>query len=198
MKRLMIIGIFLITILYIVGWWMISQKTPLPDIGVLSEKHQPMYWFMLDRSSNTEFFYQGVPGDKAQSTLLKTFTVKTGIPGQRPTPLPQLIGRAYWLIADKHEVADNPETAPYFLTLDVPYTEEPPYGPTPYNECDGEQCDWQLPGSFGLHGVNGDDSRLSPENPGSSGCVRHKDEDITYLYNLLDPKSQEIRYYIED
>ena len=67
----------------------------------------------------------------------------------------------------------------------------------PYTECNG-QCNWILPGAFGLHGVNGDLSRLSIENPGSSGCIRHSDEDITYLYNNLDPQKEEIRYYIED
>ncbi len=101
------------------------------------------------------------------------------------------------MIIDKVSAKDNPETAPYFLTLDVPVGEEEPFGPTPYLECDG-QCNWKLPGYFGLHGVNGDNSRLSKDNLGSSGCIRHKDEDITFLYNILDPKNKEIRYYIDD
>lgn len=156
------------------------------------------HWFLLHRKSNVEYFYRGQPGSIEKSRLLKTFTVKTGIPGERPTPLPQLVGREYWLLIKKESSAENPETAPYFLTLNVPGIEEEPFGPVPYKECNGEQCNWNLPGAFGLHGVNGDQSRLSKENPGSSGCIRHTDEAITYLYNLLDPQKEEIRYYIED
>lgn len=162
------------------------------------------HWFMLHRKSNTEFFYYGEPGNKEESKLLKTFTVKTGIPGERPTPLPKLVGREYWILTKKESSAENPETAPYFLTLNVPGWEEEPFGPRPYLECDGpagqrgEQCNWAVAGEFGLHGVNGDETRLSKENPGSSGCVRHTDADITYLFKTLDPKKEEIRYYIED
>lgn len=155
------------------------------------------YWMLLHRKSNIEYLYKGTPGEKEKSKLIRTFQVKPGAPGEKPTPLPQLLGREYWLITGKVETKDQPETAPYFLILDIPYSEEFPYGPTPYLECDG-QCDWVLPGSFGLHGINGDPARLAAENPGSSGCVRHKDEDITYLYNLFDPEKEKIRYYIED
>lgn len=158
---------------------------------------RPQHWFLLHRKAGREYLYVGIPNDPARSKLLRTFAVKTGRPGERPTPLPQLAGREYWVLTDKEESTDNPETAPYFLTLDVPGWEDPPYGPVPYTECNG-QCDWQLPGKFGLHGVAGDESRLSAQNPGSSGCVRHKDEDITYLYNLLNPDVEEIRYYIQD
>lgn len=157
-----------------------------------------VYWFILHRKSNTEELFKGVPGDKKNSVLTKTFQVKAGIPGERPTPLPSLLGREYWLLVDKFETFDNPETAPYFLTLDIPAPSVPPFGPVPYNECNGEQCDWILPGAFGLHGTASDSSRLTEENPGSSGCIRHSDEDITYLYTLLNPASEEIRYYIED
>ncbi len=122
--------------------------------------------------------------------------MKTGIPGERPTPLPKILGREYWLITKK-EVSSDPETAPYFLTLNIPTVDHKPYGPTPYLECDG-QCDWVRPGPFGLHGVGGDLTKLSSSDPGSSGCIRHRDEDITYLYNVLQPQEQEIRYYIED
>lgn len=153
------------------------------------------YWFILHRASNSENLYKGVPGDTSQSTLVKTFTVKAGRPGERPTPLPQLAGKEYWTIIAK-QPDSNPETAPYFLTLDIPF-DAPYYGPTPYDECGG-QCNWLLPGAFGLHGVNGDNSRLSPDNPGSSGCIRHTTEDITYLYNLLDPANSQIRYYVEN
>ncbi|MBP9718950.1 MAG: L,D-transpeptidase [Candidatus Levybacteria bacterium] len=159
---------------------------------------KPSYWFILHRKANREYLYKGIPGNKEQSQLIKTFVVKTGIPGERPTPLPQLVGKKYWLITKKEASKENPETAPYFLTLDVPAPSVEPYGPTPYNECDGQQCNWVLPGAFGLHGINGDSSRLSKENPGSSGCIRHSDRDIAYLYNLLDPKKEQIRYYIEN
>jgi hypothetical protein len=155
------------------------------------------YWLLLHRKSEVEYLYKGKPGEKDKSELIRTFQVKSGVRGQKPTPLPKLLGREYWLITGKVETKDQPETAPYFLILDIPYSEEYPFGPTPYLECSG-QCDWVLPGSFGLHGINGDPSRLSKDNPGSSGCVRHADEDITYLYNLLDPAKEKIRYYIED
>jgi hypothetical protein len=155
------------------------------------------YWFLLHRKSNKEYLYFGFPGEKQKSLLIKTFTVKTGIPGQRPTPLPELVGRKYWNIVNKMSSEDNPETAPYFLTLDVPITSEIPYGPVPYLECNG-QCNWELPGTFGLHGVNGDISKLSPANLGSSGCIRHSDDDIVYIYNLLDLKNEGVRYYIKD
>jgi hypothetical protein len=165
--------------------------------SVLPEIKQASYWLLLHRKSNKELLYQGVPGTIARSILIKTFEVKTGQPGKRPTPLPQLMGRDYWMITKKFETSDNPEIAPYFLALDIPYSEEYPFGPEPYEECNG-QCNWELPGSFGLHGVNNDETRLSEDNIGSSGCVRHQDKDITYLYNLLNPETAEIRYYIED
>lgn len=185
----------------------IQRNMPVSEAqGIVSEeKKDTSYWFVLHRKSQKEFLYQGVPGNSSQSTLIKTFAVKTGIPGERPTPLPELAGREYWVITKKEESSQNPETAPYFITLDVPAPEEEPYGPVPYLEChnspyawpDG-QCHWSLPGEFGLHGINGDPTRLGDENLGSSGCIRHTDEDITYLYNLLDPEREEIRYYIED
>lgn len=178
-----------------------SQK----EEKVLSEHIQiNRYWFVLHRKSNIEKLYKGVPGDIVQSSLIKTFAVKTGVPREKPTPLPELLGREYWLIVDKAESKDNPETAPYFFTLNIPVSEEEPFGPVPYFECkdvstgQASQCNWILPGAFGLHGVNGDLQRLSEENAGSSGCIRHKDEDITYLYNLLDPQNEEIRYYVKD
>ncbi len=155
------------------------------------------HWLILHRKSNVEYLYFGTPGEKEKSKLIKTFMVKAGIPGERPTPLPRLLGREYWKITGKVDTRDSFETSPYFLILDVPYSEQFPFGPTPYLECDG-QCDWIVPGSFGLHGINGDLSRLAADNSGSSGCIRHSDKDITYLYNLFDPEKEEIRYYIED
>jgi hypothetical protein len=168
-----------------------QKQSQLPPIKKQS------YWFILHRKSNKEYLYKGTPGERKKSVLLKTFSVKTGIPEERPTPLPQLVGRDYWLITDKASSKDNPETAPYFLTLNIPAPESSPYGPSPYDECNG-QCNWILPGAFGLHGVNGDKTKLAEENPGSSGCIRHTDEDITYLYNLLDLRKEKVRYYIED
>jgi len=155
------------------------------------------YWMKLERKSNKEYLLKGVPGDFSKSELVRTFTVKTGIPNERPTPLPKLAGREYWKIIKKYSSMENPETAPYFLELDIPVEDAWPYGPIPYNECNGQQCNWELPGYFGLHGVNGDLSRLSNENPGSSGCIRHTDEDITFLYDIL-PVDEGIRYYIDD
>lgn len=155
------------------------------------------YWFVLHRKSNIEILYKGVMGDRQNSEVVREFRVKSGIPNERPTPLPALVGRKYWLLVDKFDAKDYPETAPYFLKLDVPVTNEEPYGPEPYLECSG-QCNWLLPGYFGLHGIDGNSDKLSDEDTGSSGCVRHKDADITYLYNLLEPRQDEIRYYIED
>ncbi len=144
---------------------------------------------------NIEVLYKGVEGDIRNSFPVAIFRVKTGITHKRPTPLPQLFGREYWLVIAK-EATDNPETGPYFLTLNIPSTDQPPYGPSPYLECYG-QCNWSVPGAFGLHGVGGDKTRLLAENPGSSGCIRHTDADISYLYHLLDPEDRPIRYYIE-
>jgi hypothetical protein len=154
------------------------------------------YWFLLRRESQIEFLYFGLPGNEKESMLVDIYQVKTGIPSQRPTPLPQLIGRPYWIMTAKYPT-ENPETAPYFLELDVPVSDGAPYGPVPYPECGGA-CDWVLPGAFGLHGVNGDETKLSISNPGSSGCIRHSDMDIISLYYLLDPIKHEIRYYIRD
>lgn len=161
------------------------------------EKSVEKYWFVLHRKANREELLKGLPGDRKQSKVVKAFQVKVGIPGERPTPLPKLLGKEYWLITDKEEQKDDPETAPYFLRLNIPAPTGEPYGPSPYNECSG-QCHWIVPGAFGLHGTAGTPERLSMDNPGSSGCIRHKDEDITYLFNLLDPAKEEIRYYIED
>jgi len=155
---------------------------------------EKQYWFELYRKSNKEYLYLGVPGNTKESSVIKVFNVKTGIPGERPTPLPNKLGRKFWILTDKFE-SENPETAPYFLKLDIPAPEDPPFGPSPYNECNG-QCNWEVAGDFGLHGVNGDNTRL--EDEGSSGCIRHTDEDISYLYHLLDPKKEGIRYYIFD
>jgi len=174
-----------------------SNSNNFASSALSARAENESYWLLLHRKSNIEYLYKGVPGDESQSELIKTFNVKTGIPGERPTPLPHLLGREYFILIGKMKTPDNPETAPYFLTLDVPVTDQPPYGPADYPECpDG--CNWELPGYFGLHGVGGDNSKLSKEDPGSSGCIRHSDEDITYLYNNLDPSLEEIRYYIID
>src|SRR5690606_13154546 len=73
---------------------------------------KPAYWFMLHRKSNIEYLYLGEPGNQQKSQLIKKFQVKTGIPGERPTPLPELVGREYWVLTDKMEAFNNPETAP--------------------------------------------------------------------------------------
>lgn len=164
---------------------------------------QKSHWLVLHRKTGREFLYYGVLGDTNNSKLVREFQVKTG-GFNSPTPLPQLLGREYWLVTKKESSADNPETAPYFIQLDIPVTEDWPYGPAPYEECRDPftggktQCDWVLPGYFGLHGVNGRISKLSKKDLGSSGCVRHSDSDITYLFNLLNPEKEEIRYYIQD
>lgn len=186
--------------MFLVSFLFVVSLFPRIDTSqhVLPSKTENSYWLLLHRKSNIEFLYFGEPGNEIESKLLKTFTVKSGVPNQRPTPLPKLLGKEYWLLIKEEESFENAETAPYFLTLDVPVTEEPPYGPEPYLECGEEQCNWELPGFFGLHGVNGDNSKLALENEGSSGCIRHSDEDITYLYNLFDPGKEEVRYYIQD
>lgn len=154
------------------------------------------YWFLLRRHSKKEILYLGFPGDEERSKQVAQYNVNPGIPGERPTPLPQLTGRDYWTITQIRPTTDSERSSlgPYFLTFDVPNSFSPPYGPVPYNECDG-QCNWVTPGEFGLHGINGDSSKLT--DAGSSGCVRHSDQDITAIYNALNGK-QNIRYYIED
>lgn len=193
MKKVLLLAVLLLALIVIDINFQQQQKS----FGSQTPKIKPYYWFLLERKSNLEHLYFGLPGDKNKSQLVKTFNVKAGIPGEKPTPLPQLLGRKYWLIIDKLDSRDNPETAPYFLILDVPVTNEPPYGPYPYEECE-KQCDWELPGWFGLHGTAGQPEKLSEQDPGSFGCVRHSDEDITYLYNLLEPKNNPVRYYIQD
>jgi len=191
----MIKYLFLLMLFLLGGFSLfVNMNTDKSDTFVAA---QSAYWLLLERKANTEYLYFGDNGKKETSIKVKTFKVKTGVLGEKPTPLPELLNRDYWLIINKEESSDNPETAPYFLTLDVPVGEVAPFGPVPYIECEG-QCDWEIPGYFGLHGVGGELSKLTAEDEGSSGCVRHSDEDITLLYNLLDPKRENIRYYIED
>lgn len=188
--------LFTLILLLSLNLFLNKPNSSLPQVSSAQESSE--YWFLLKRASNKEFLYKGIPGDLKSSTLQKTFTVKTGIPNKRPTPLPQLLGREYWLITAKQSSHDNPETAPYFLTLDIPTSLEEPYGPSPYDECNG-QCNWIIPGAFGLHGVNSNLDKLSSNDPGSSGCIRHRDEDITYLYNLLDNlETAPIKYFVKD
>lgn len=192
-KRL-VLSILIVSLFSILA---VSYLGPAAVGGQTQVAPKKSHWFVLHRKTGKEFLYYGVLGEANNSKLVRTFQVKPGISGSSPTPLPGLLGREYWLITKKESSVENPETAPYFLTLDIPTTEEWPYGPVPYEECNG-QCDWVLPGYFGLHGINGNSSKLTVENPGSSGCVRHSDSDITYLFNLLNPEKEEIRYYIED
>ena len=196
-KEMFLVGVLILLVTFISLFQLVQMKKRIiPGSGSeTSEKKE--YWLLLHRKSNIEKLFLGEPGDQERSGVVKMFNVKVGIPGERPTPLPQLLGRKYWIIDDKFDASQYPETAPYFLKLDVPVTDEYPFCPVPYNECEGGQCNWELPGSFGLHGINGDSSRLSVDNPGSSGCIRHNDEDITYLYKLINPEDK-VRYYIED
>ncbi len=193
-KKVLLLAVLILILVGFSGWFAFKPELMQKHNAIIPQKH---YWLLLHRKSNVEYLYYGVFGDKDNSRLLKTFQVKTGNLSISPTPLPKLLRRDFWLITKKESSADNPETAPYFLTLDVPVTEEEPFGPNPYAECNG-QCNWSLPGYFGLHGINGNLSKLSKEDLGSSGCVRHSDSDITYLYNLLNPEREEVRYYIED
>ena len=193
--------IVILIILLLPFFWAKNTQAPKTRILEAAVSSKEAYWFNLDRELSKEYLYFGDPGDKDKSKIIREFNVKTGA-SWSPTPLPKLVGRDYWLVVHK-EPTENPETAPYFLQLDVPVTDEWPYGPVPYTECKDAvtgvniQCDWVLPGYFGLHGVGGDLSKLSDEDFGSSGCVRHSDADISYLYNLLNPENEEIRYYIE-
>jgi len=196
------IKIVVLIILLIPFFWAFSKEEEKPEILEAAVSMKESYWLSLDRNLGKEYLYLGIAGSTESSKLIREFIVKTGA-SWSPTPLPELVDREYWRVVKK-EPSDNPETSPYFLQLDVPVTEDWPYGPVPYTECKdvntGEsiQCDWVLPGYFGLHGVGGDETKLSEEDQGSSGCVRHTDEDITYLYNLLDPGNEEIRYYVTE
>lgn len=200
MKSLIVlISIIIVSVLLAAGLTFYSKNENNHNLAKTPSKS---YWFVLHRKSGVENLYLGVPGKVSDSQLIRTFQVKTGA-SWSPTPLPKLVGREYWKIVKKESSELNPDTAPYFLQLDVPTGEEWPYGPVPYTECldslgNNIQCDWIQPGYFGLHGVGGNPYKLSDEDYGSSGCVRHTDADITYLYNLLDPEHEEIRYYIED
>lgn len=201
MKKKLLILFVLIIVLIPVLSLLIYSKQEIKSEQIVTPKTS--YWLMLHRKSSIEILYEGVPGDTNNSKIVRKFQVKTGA-FWSPTPLPKLLGRQYWKIIKKESSKENPETAPYFLQLDIPATEEWPYGPVPYEECKdiytGEpiQCDWILPGYFGLHGISGNPSKLTEDDWGSSGCIRHKDEDITYLFNLLDPEKKEIRYYVTD
>jgi lipoprotein-anchoring transpeptidase ErfK/SrfK len=199
-KKFTLLLFFIILLLPLIGFLRID-KSEVKGESIIASKES--HWFILHRKSNIEFLYYGAPGDVNNSKIVRKFQVKTGA-SWSPTPLPELVDRKYWKIVKKESSEDNPDTAPYFLQLDIPSDENWPYGPVPYEECkdinSGEniQCDWVQPGYFGLHGTGGQIAKLGSDNLGSSGCIRHKDEDITYLYNLLNPEKEEIRYYIQD
>lgn len=195
--------IVLLIILLIPFFWLYTYETPNKAIAEASVNEKTSYWFALHRDQSKEILYSGNPGEVENSQIVREFRVKTGSTWS-PTPLPELMGREYWTIVAKQSSADNPNTAPYFLQLDVPVEDEWPYGPVPYTECIDEatgesiQCDWVIPGFFGLHGIGGNPDKLSDSDLGSSGCIRHSDNDITYLYELLDPENEEVRYYVFD
>ncbi len=195
----MVRNLILLLILVILASCLYFQsKYLLEDLkNTFPIKTKNSHWLVLHRKSNKEYLYFGESGNIKNSSLVKVFLVKAGVPNQKPTPLPSLLGKKYWTINKKYESFDNPETAPYFLSLNVPVSLDPPFGPSNYPECpDG--CNWELPGEFGLHGINGNETKLSESDPGSSGCVRHSDEDISFLYGLLEPEKEEIRYYVKD
>lgn len=193
LKRFLPIVFSLLILVALFSFLIKNEEKNLSNVN----KGGQIHWFLLDRKSGQEELYYGLSGEKENSRLIKTFAVKTGVPGKSPTPLPSLLGKDYWVLVDEWQETENSETGPYFLQLNIDAPSQWPYGPVPYLECDG-QCDWVKPGYFGLHGTGGDPTRLSGQDPGSSGCVRHSDSDITYLYNLLDPKNEEIRYYVQD
>lgn len=182
-----------------------SQETTTPSTD--------SYWFLLERKSKRETLYQGTPADTAKSKVIRSFQVNPGWPGQTPTPLSTKLGNPYWIITQyKINTTDEKKATlgPYFFSLNIPINNPGRnclvngvatdcQGPVPYLECPdmpGSQCYWPVPGDFGLHGIGNDASRLT--NEGSNGCIRHSNEDITYLYNLLSSYNPEVRYYIVD
>lgn len=162
------------------------------------------YWFQLHRSragkQPTEDLYHGVYGDALNSDHVMTSTVNPGIDGKSPTPRPDLLGKSYWVITKKEQNQGDAINlmGPDFLVLNIDYQNQ--YnGPLGYNECGpsrNEQCFWPTPGEFGLHGTGDTSSRLT--DSGSSGCIRHSNDAITSIYNLLKNESGEIRYYISE
>ncbi len=167
-------------------------------------KAEEGYWFLLHRSRDggkqpSEELYKGAYGDKTRSKLIRTSVVNPGVAGKSPTPLPSLAGVSYWTVtAKKINPEGDPKNTlgPYFLAFDIPYANQF-NGPLNYKECGADgasQCFWPEPGEFGLHGVGNVPSRLT--DVGSSGCVRHSNDAITEIYNLLKNEKEEIRYYI--
>ena len=108
MRKMLLV---LLLLLFFVGicFFFFYRSTSSPVLESASD-----YWFVLHRKSQKEFLYKGIPGKLEKSKRIKTFTVKNGRSGERPTPLPQLVGREYWVLTKKAS-SDNPETAPYFL-----------------------------------------------------------------------------------
>jgi hypothetical protein len=129
-----------------------------------------------------------------------TSVVNPGVDGKSPTPRPDLLGKSYWIITKKEQNQGDAINlmGPDFLVLNIEYQNEF-NGPLGYNECGPSrngQCFWPTPGEFGLHGTGNTPSRLT--DSGSSGCVRHSNDSITSIYNLLKNESGEIRYYISE
>ncbi|HRN70936.1 MAG TPA: hypothetical protein PLS49_07195, partial [Candidatus Woesebacteria bacterium] len=94
--------IFLSLLIGLIGSLVLIQhsKGKQGEVAGVQEP-QAQYWFLLYRKSGVEKLYYGQPGNEEQSALMKTFTVKTGVSGKKPTPLPQLVGREYWVIVEK-------------------------------------------------------------------------------------------------
>lgn len=177
------------------------------------------YWFLMNRIGKYEILYKGEPGVISKSKVVKVSRVNPGSPGKEPTPLPQKVGsQKYWLTT-AGLITYRPENedayykfGPYFIPLNVPTSYRDPvcaneakakgevtedcYGPK-YEECGAsgaEQCNWLTAGQFAIHGNN----RLDEE--GSAGCVRHMNDDISEIYNLLKAENKLVgtRYYVID
>src|SRR5688572_16212552 len=114
MKNWITISLIIILIMIAGAGGIFLNKPKIQKVSLQSDQQKVAqnYWFMLHRKSKKEFLYQGIPGDLANSTLVKEFQVNVGIEGQRPTPLPELVGRAYWNLIAEYDTAADPETAP--------------------------------------------------------------------------------------
>ena len=100
------LGIFVVVIALLAIFSIFNRDKQTVKI-LASETKKENYWFLLHRKSNIEYLYKGQPNDIENSNLIKTFKVKVGVPGQKPTPLPNLLGREYWKIIDKFETKDK-------------------------------------------------------------------------------------------
>ncbi len=190
----------------------LGMCTNLPPAQTLGNT----YWFLLNRQKRYEILYKGTPEKITQSQVVKISTINPGSPGDEPTPIPQKLGKKFWSLTGEvrlHPQDSDPtgyeKFGPYFIVLDVPFKNQPDpscnnngttdcYGPVPYKECGpslDQQCNWHTPGEFAIHG----NDKLDP--PGSAGCVRHSNTDITEIYDTLNNAkaiNSNTRYYAID